>query len=154
MTSYRMKHILTLVIALMLCARVAADSVTHHLYTSEELTSTSVNCIIQDRYGYIWTGTECGLNKFDGYHFEHFFTIGNETTSISNNSITTLYIDRKGQLWIGTVNGISRFNYHTNSFSRFLFPDNITPRVSSITENRHGLLIGTAGYGLFCIPEG
>ena len=149
-----MKHILTLVFALMLCSRLSADSVTRHLYTSEELTSTSVNCIVQDRYGYIWTGTECGLNKFDGYHFEHFFTIGSDTTSISDNSITTLYIDRKGQLWIGTVNGLSRFNYHTNSFTRFRFPGNIMPRVSSITENARGLLIGTAGYGLFCIPEG
>ncbi len=43
-----------------------------HIFTSGKLSSSLINCVAQDRYGYIWVGTEYGLNKFDGYNFSSY----------------------------------------------------------------------------------
>ena len=134
------------------CNNTKADD--GRLFTSDELTSSSVNCVIQDKLGFIWVGTEDGLNKFDGYHFEHFYSKSNDSTTISDNTITTIHVDRKGQLWVGTGSGLSKFDYHNSKFTRHQFPGSLTPRVTAIAENEGGLLIGTAGYGLFCIRNG
>lgn len=39
------------------------------LYTSDKLTSNMINCMVQDHRGFIWVGTQNGLNRFDGYRF-------------------------------------------------------------------------------------
>ncbi|MGM9697449.1 MAG: two-component regulator propeller domain-containing protein [Prevotella sp.] len=149
-----MNNLLTSILLLcsIYCMNVKADN--GRLYSSDELSSSAVTTICQDRYGYIWIGTECGLDKFDGYHFTSFFSQSNDTTSISDNNISAIYVDKEGTLWIGTGKGLSRYNYHTNSFKRYTFPGNIVPRISSLAENRQGLLIGTAGYGLYSIRKG
>ena len=149
-----MKNLLTSILLLcsIYCMSVKADN--GRLYSSDELSSSAVTTICQDRYGYIWIGTECGLDKFDGYHFTSFFSQSNDTTSISDSNISAIYVDKEGSLWIGTGKGLSRYNYHTNSFKRYTFPGNILPRISSLTENKQGLLIGTAGYGLYSIRRG
>ena len=144
--------ILTIIINVLLGVKAKADS--GRLYTSDELTSSSVSCICQDNYGYIWVGTECGLNKFDGYHFMHYFADNKDTTTVSDSDISVLYVDKVGQLWVGTAHGLSRFDYHSQSFVRYSFPGDLSPRVSSIVENGNGLLIGTSGYGLFSIRKG
>ena len=54
----------------MLCGKTFAEN--GRLYTSEHLSSSAVTNICQDKFGFIWVGTECGLNKFDEYHFTHF----------------------------------------------------------------------------------
>ena len=66
------------------CNKTKADE--GRLFTSDELTSSSVNCVTQDKLGFIWVGTEDGLNKFDGYRFEHFYSKSKDNTTISDNS--------------------------------------------------------------------
>ena len=148
----RLHLIIIFMFCMATCNNTKADD--GRLFTSDELTSSSVNCVIQDKLGFIWVGTEDGLNKFDGYHFEHFYSKSNDSTTISDNTITTIHVDRKGQLWVGTGCGLSRFDYHNSKFTRHQFPGSLTPRVTAIAENEGGLLIGTAGYGLFCIRNG
>lgn len=149
-----MTHLRTIIFLLtfVFCGKTIAGN--GKLYTSEELSSSAVTNICQDRYGFIWVGTEYGLNKFDGYHFTSYFSQANDTTTIADSNVTALYIDREGRLWIGGGKGLSRYDYHTNTFKRYRFPRNIQPRVSSFAENSQGLLIGTAGYGLFSIRKG
>lgn len=65
-----------------------------HLYTSERLTSSMIKCVTQDKYGYIWIGTEYGLNKFDGYRFTHYLTDSKDTTSIASNDITDFLLTK------------------------------------------------------------
>lgn len=125
-----------------------------HLYTSAELTSSAVTCVVQDSLGYIWVGTECGLNKFDGYTFTHFLPDDDDPASVGGSNIATLFVDTQGHLWIGSDEGLSRYDYHANSFVNYRFPLGRRPRVSSLTENARGLLIGTAGYGLYSIRKG
>ena len=128
-----------------------------HLFSSDKLASSLINCICQDRYGYIWVGTDYGLSKFDGYRFTNYHHTNNDTTSIVDNMIQTLFADSKGNLWVGGSKGFMRYDYENDDFIRYNFADSagIRPRVYSIIESHHGdILVGTAGYGLHYVKKG
>jgi signal transduction histidine kinase/ligand-binding sensor domain-containing protein/DNA-binding NarL/FixJ family response regulator len=82
------------------------------------LSSSTCSEIFQDKEGYLWFGTIDGLNKYNGYEFEIFRSIKNDTTSISNNRINKIEEDSAGNLWIGTNNGLNLLNKRTNKFLR------------------------------------
>ena len=125
------------------------------LFHSDKLSSSLINCVVQDRYGFIWVGTDFGLSRFDGYRFVNYRHDKNDTTSILDNIITEFHVDKQGRLWIGSAKGLMRYDYHGNCFVRYPFPDNRSPRVYSIIENRKGdVLIGSAGYGLYSVRKG
>lgn len=146
-------HQLLLIACILYSMGCQAD--TGHLYTPDKLSSGLVTCICQDRYGYIWIGTEFGLNKFDGYRYTAYHHNKQDSTSISDNEIASLFLDKSGNLWVGGAKGLARYDYEHDCFKRYKFPDNRTPRVSSLIESTTGeLLIGTAGYGLFSLKKG
>ena len=146
------RHCLTALFAIALSLMVWADS--GELFTSGKLSSSLINCIVQDKYGYIWVGTEYGLNKFDGYRFTNYLHNEEDTTSITDNIISDLLVDKKGNLWIGCAKGLMRYNYETNNFSRLQFPDGRKPRIYSMVESHCGdILLGTAGYGLYSVKN-
>ncbi|MDZ7346578.1 MAG: hypothetical protein ONA69_07260, partial [candidate division KSB1 bacterium] len=58
--------------------------------------------IRQDECGYIWLGTDYGLNQFDGYRFKKYFLNAPE---FNDNIIQDIYPDSRGRLWVGTRNG-------------------------------------------------
>lgn len=121
---------------------------------AEGLSASTTNSIIQDNYGYIWIGTEYGLNRYDGYHFSVYHAAKSDTTSLPSNEITALFLSRDKQLWVGCSKGLARYDARHNRFVRYRFPDTIQPRVESIVETANGqLLLGTAGYGLFAIDK-
>ncbi|RYF65632.1 MAG: hybrid sensor histidine kinase/response regulator, partial [Cytophagaceae bacterium] len=77
-----------------------------HLSVKDGLSNNSVNCILQDREGFIWLGTNEGLNKYDGYTFtilQH--DPKHPTQSFQNNNITGLCEDHSGHLWVVTEGG-------------------------------------------------
>ncbi|GAB3808451.1 two-component regulator propeller domain-containing protein [Spirosoma humi] len=77
-----------------------------HLSVQDGLSNNSVNCILQDREGFIWLGTNEGLNKYDGYTFtilQH--DPKHPTQSFQNNNITGLCEDHSGRLWVVTEGG-------------------------------------------------
>ena len=146
------RHYLTALFAIALSLMVWADS--GELFTSGKLSSSLINCIVQDKYGYIWVGTEYGLSKFDGYRFTNYLHNEEDTTSITDNIISDLLVDKKGNLWIGCAKGLMRYNYEKNNFSRLQFPDGRKPRIYSMVESHHGdILLGTAGYGLYSVKN-
>lgn len=146
------RHCLTALFAIALSLMVWADS--GDLFTSGKLSSSLINCIVQDKYGYIWVGTEYGLSKFDGYRFTNYLHNEEDTTSITDNIISDLLVDKKGNLWIGCAKGLMRYNYETNNFSRLQFPDGRKPRIYSMVESHRGdILLGTAGYGLYSVKN-
>lgn len=65
----------------------------NHLDRDDGLSSNRVNCILEDSYGFMWFGTEDGLNKFDGYSFEIFRNDPADSTSIIDNTIDFLIED-------------------------------------------------------------
>jgi signal transduction histidine kinase/ligand-binding sensor domain-containing protein/DNA-binding response OmpR family regulator len=80
------------------------------------LSSNSINTIFRDSQGYLWVGTNFGLNRYDGYAmkvYKHDFTKEN---SLVNNYIFSIEQDADGVLWIQSKSGMSSYNYETETF--------------------------------------
>lgn len=124
------------------------------LYSADKMSSSTISCIVQDAYGFIWAGTEYGLNRFDGYQFVKYFSNSRDSTSLFSNEISTFYVDSRKQLWIGGRKGLARYSYSHDSFERYPFPGGVEPRVVSIDEDAQGnMIIGTTGYGLYLLAK-
>ncbi len=94
-----------------------------HITTAQGLSQNSVNCIFQDRNGFLWFGTKVGLNRYDGLSFTVFKSQPNDSTTLSDNHITAISEDREGYLWIGTTNGLNCFNPLTGKVKRYVLND-------------------------------
>ena len=121
------------------------------LYTSNDLTSNQVKIIVQDKYGFIWIGTNYGLNRFDGYTFTSYLCNPNDPTTIQDNGIVKILPCDKESMYVGTNNGLYRYSYSNNSFEQISIPGRTEKiRVSEVLEDKqHNLLIGTSGYGVY-----
>ena len=128
-----------------------SHAVTGRLFTSNDLSSSLIRCIIQDKYGFIWVGTNYGLNRFDGYSFSTYLCNPADTTTIQDNGIVQLYPYSKEFLFVATNRGLYKYSYLTNSFQHIVLEKHGEKiRISSLIEDRmHNLLIGTAGYGAY-----
>src|SRR6476469_4351425 len=74
-------------------------------YSLEEgLSQQGVNAIAQDAEGFMWFGTEDGLNRFDGYEFRQMRHARGDATTLPNGWIYSLVPSEDG-LWIGTDGG-------------------------------------------------
>ena len=143
-----MRKLLFLLFSLSFCLMMTGQ--TRHFYTSERLSSNLITCICQDQAGYIWIGTEYGLNRYDGYRFTNFLHDANNATTVLSNNITYLFVDKRGSLWVGTGTGLAHYNSDTEQFERIVLPSKASPRINDIVQEDDGhLLVGTAGYGLF-----
>jgi ligand-binding sensor domain-containing protein len=124
-----------------------------HLTIDDGLSQSLIHAILQDRKGYMWFGTQDGLNRYDGYRFTVFKNDAFDSTSISGNEVTALYEDRDGNLWIG-AGTLNRFDPQTERFERYaLLPEQRErPNALSITkicaEQNGALWLGT-DRGLF-----
>ncbi|MCD4737374.1 MAG: response regulator [Bacteroidales bacterium] len=115
------------------------------------LSSNAVYCILQDRKGFIWFGTEDGLNKYDGYKFT-VFTVGYEGDKfVSNTRINALFEDKHGYIWLGTDGGgLNRYDPGKEIFTHYFAnpndPNSLSDnKVTSICEDQDGILwVGTA----------
>ncbi len=117
-----------------------------HAGRTEGLSHHTVYSILQDRSGFMWFGTECGLNRFDGYEFTVFQHVPGDSSSLSHNSVLQLFEDREGSLWIGTLNGgLNSYDPHSGEFRNFRHipgrSDSLSHDiVSAICEDRDGTL--------------
>ncbi|NLI46434.1 MAG: response regulator [Acidobacteria bacterium] len=89
-----------------------------HLTIDQGLSQSNVFCIVQDRRGFMWFGTEDGLNRFDGYEFMHITHDPGDVNSLSNDTITALGEDSNGCLWVGTAKGLNRLDPETLNVRR------------------------------------
>ncbi|MCP5103631.1 MAG: response regulator [bacterium] len=129
-----------------------------HLTIKDGLSQTSVYCILQDSRGFMWFGTQDGLNKYDGYSFEVYRHDPENPNSVTQNFITVLTEDRGGNIWIGTRgNGFSRFSPDAGTFKHYIYnppgPDRLSAvsirSVTGICEARSGMLwIASSDSGL------
>ncbi|MFO7722005.1 MAG: two-component regulator propeller domain-containing protein, partial [Bacteroidales bacterium] len=79
------------------------------------LSQNTVQCIMQDRFGFLWFGTWDGLNKYDGYSF----AIWNEENGLSSQNIQALLEDHDGLIWIGTEDGLNVYDRAKDQISIF-----------------------------------
>jgi ligand-binding sensor domain-containing protein len=90
-----------------------------HITSKEGLSSNVVNCIAEDKQGFIWVGTANGLNRYDGYRFKQYYHSTADSNSLINNGIQNIFCDSKGRLWIATLDGVSCFIPIQNRFINF-----------------------------------
>jgi ligand-binding sensor domain-containing protein/serine phosphatase RsbU (regulator of sigma subunit) len=101
------------------------DVIFNHLTTNSGLSQSSVTCILQDKNGFMWFGTQDGLNRFDGYSFKIFKNSPSDSTSLSENFIFSIYEDPSGILYIETLTGaIHKYNPRLESF-QIVYKENI-----------------------------
>ncbi|NIM13447.1 MAG: SpoIIE family protein phosphatase [Candidatus Aminicenantes bacterium] len=119
------------------------------------LSQATVYCILQDSKGFMWFGTQDGLNRYDGYQFNVFKPHPEDPTTISHIMISSLVEDKSGQLWIGTRGGgLNRFNCENETFTHYLYNKNdpfslSSNHVTSLCQDRFGQLwVGTYYNGI------
>ena len=74
------------------------------------LSQSTVETIYQDSKGYIWIGTNDGLDRYNGYEFKHYKYDKYDKNSIANNYIVDIIEDKNGYIWVSTIGGLSRIN--------------------------------------------
>jgi ligand-binding sensor domain-containing protein/signal transduction histidine kinase len=95
------------------CAKAQAPALYFEKITVQNgLSNNKVNCILQDKRGFMWLGTNDGLNRYDGNNFTIFRNKPGDSSSISGNIITALLEDKNEILWIATADGgLTRYDY-------------------------------------------
>jgi signal transduction histidine kinase/ligand-binding sensor domain-containing protein/DNA-binding response OmpR family regulator len=139
-----------------------ANYSTHYYTVAGGLSNNTVNCIYQDKAGYIWIGTNDGLNMFDGYSFRIFRNQPGNKNSINHNNILFIKEDHQGQLWIGTSTSLSLFHPSNSSFTNYFVNNDKQGYHFSESNNNHhrytmfeigdsGILYTSIGTGLLQI---
>ncbi len=91
-----------------------------HISLEQGLSQSVINVIFQDSMGFLWIGTEDGLNRYDGYGFKVYKPEEENENSLSNRWITSIVEDEDGYIWIGTrQGGLNRFDPRSGLFTIF-----------------------------------
>jgi len=111
-------------------------------YAYPEGLTAPVRKIQQDLTGFIWIGTEDGLNRFDGKSFTVYRNSPADTNSLTNNIVNDLNTDSQGRVWVATNGGLCYFSYRDHRFHRITLPDNLEPddryRIHGVASNAEG----------------
>jgi ligand-binding sensor domain-containing protein/two-component sensor histidine kinase len=83
------------------------------------LSNPLASCIYQDKAGFLWIGTNFGLNRYDGIRFENYYHEQSQPNSLVHNTVLSVTEDKNGFLWIGTDEGVTAFNPRTHHFINY-----------------------------------
>ncbi|PZP51274.1 MAG: hypothetical protein DI598_03650 [Pseudopedobacter saltans] len=130
----------------------------HHLNSENGLSQNSVLAIGQDKDGFIWLGTQNGLNRYDGFNIKSFYHQNADKNSLSSDYILSIFNDSRNRLWIGTTYGLNLYDPSTETFSSFYVPfQTENPRSNDINcileDERQLLWIGTKAGLITLNPE-
>ncbi len=111
------KTIIYIIFCVFLSINLFAQSLQFKSYNvNNGLSQSVIISIFQDSEGFIWIGTQDGLNRFDGYTFKKFVRNPIDTASISNNWMYSITEDNENNIWIGTKDGLNKYNKKTGKF--------------------------------------
>ncbi len=126
-----------------------------HIGLEEGLSQSTVTAIVQDARGFMWFGTQDGLNRYDGYSVKVYMNDPTDTNSISDNGVWSLLSDSRGDLWIGTEHGgLNRYVYSENRFYHYTSKSDDPASISDnyvlalFEDSNHDIWIGTHSGGL------
>ncbi|MGZ9221687.1 MAG: two-component regulator propeller domain-containing protein [Anaerolineales bacterium] len=109
-----------------------------HISIEQGLSQSSVRVIFQDSRGFLWFGTEDGLNRYDGYTFKTYKPDPDAPNSLSDRWITSIVEDKEGTLWIGTrLGGLNHYDPRTEQFTHFVHNEDDP---SSLSDNHINVL--------------
>ncbi len=115
-----------------------------HISTANGLSQTRVPLLVQDERGFIWRGTQYGLNRYDGYEFKVFLPDARRVNSLGGVYISALFKDRSGRIWIGCAQSLDRFDPITETFTHYRIDpnssDGIAGTVVNISQDSSGRL--------------
>ena len=120
-----------------------------HLSIEQGLSQSTVLSILQDQKGFMWFGTQDGLNRYDAYKFKVFKLQRGDSTSLPDNNIQTLFQSKDGTIWVGTEAGLSMYNLDFDNFTNYANQSKNKKSlshddVSAITEDTTGIIwVGT-----------
>jgi len=104
----------------------------------EGLSQSWVICMVQDHQGFMWFGTQNGLNRYDGTQFIVYESNKSDPTTISDNRVNYLFVDSKDNLWISTANGL---NLYRRAFDDFLLFKNDPKDSTGISSDSPGEIV-------------
>lgn len=112
--------------------------------TKDGLLQSRVQCLLIDKKGAIWIGTQAGLNCYDGYDFKKYTYQKNDSLSLPNNQIYFIAEDALSNIWVSTDQGIVQYNHDKNNFTR-LYQDGSSLYACSYLLLKDGVLFGGNG---------
>ena len=144
------KHIFALLAVMFLASATYAQRT--YRYSIGQLSDNRFHAICEDLSGFMWIGTENGLNRYDGYHFNQFYHDDNDSLSLMSNYVRSLYVDLDGTLWIGTNRGLQYLTPSEKSFHTVRFPGDRAHYVQKISQFSDGKIWITAqGGGIYWV---
>ena len=118
--------------------------------TRNGLSDNEISAISNDGRGFIWLGTNEGLNRYDGYDVTVYNSNPFDTTALSGNRIWDIYKDTDGDIWALTDKGLDRYIYGKNRFRRF----RTDSRPTFVTQDFEGIVwVATENNGLYSINK-
>lgn len=90
----------------------------NNINIEQGISQSTIEAIFQDSEGYIWLGTNDGLNRYNGYEFK-IYNYEEYQNSISHNGITDITEDKYGNIWVNTVSGVNKINKKTEKISNY-----------------------------------
>ena len=129
------------------------DNVRFEHYSIEQgLSQQTITAIFQDSKGFMWFGTQEGLNRFDGRTFKSFTPSFENPNSIVSLWVTSITEDSFGNLWIGTQDGLSKYNPELDTFTNFKADGSDSsinhPLVRQVWLDKRGNIWATTRLGL------
>ncbi len=114
-----------------------------HITIENGLSQSNAQTIYQDSQGYVWIGTNEGLNRYNGFSMKVYKTDKNKKNTIVNNYILSLQEDNFNNLWVGTNKGISKINLETEEITNFEEDEDGNPfyKVRSILLTKKGTVL-------------
>jgi ligand-binding sensor domain-containing protein/signal transduction histidine kinase len=113
------------------------------LSEAEGLSQSVVTCLFQDSGGWMWAGTQRGLNRFDGYEFTVFLRDAEDPHSLPDPYLRQLSEDQADRLWVGTQSGLAYFDQRTLQFFPVPLPDSPAQVQALLNDDRGHLWVGT-----------
>jgi signal transduction histidine kinase/ligand-binding sensor domain-containing protein len=124
-----------------------------HLSADQGLSQTRVAQIVQDDLGFMWFGTQYGLNRYDGYEFKTYVHDPAREGSLSCAFVQSLFKDRSGTLWVGCDQFLDRFDQVTETFTHCRIESKashgLPETVFDISQDHNNVLWLATGGGLY-----
>ncbi|MDF1575183.1 MAG: two-component regulator propeller domain-containing protein [Bacteroidales bacterium] len=116
-----MTRYLLLLIGLLLCSAGLAAQDDYlpfkRITINDGLSLSSVYHIYQDSKGFMWFGTEDGLNKYDGQNITVYGAHTDQHNLLADKWIELIFEDKSGVIWLGSKSGLTRYNPRTGMFT-------------------------------------
>lgn len=113
-------YVMLLAVMPVLCLGQPLQLRFENLTTAQGLSSNNITCFYQDKDGFLWVGTNYGLNRYDGRFFKTFYHEATDSNSISGNQVADILQDRQGIFWIATKDGgLTKYDARQPETKRF-----------------------------------